>query len=159
MPRKRKWKVLSEKEEKARKYWNATSFILMRLDQEFFEDIAYEVDLKYGIPFDEALILVQVLKELKELFPKKSESWFKRSAVRALFVVRKNDNWWLVPGFLSLGDEYSIYSVLYDKKEKKYTCDCFYHFYGEVRKAKICTHIGAVMVYRRLQRKLSEFMF
>jgi len=157
LPRRGELKGL--REEKARNYWRASGFIIEKLDREYFEeDIAYEVDLKYGIPFNEALLLVQVLKELRVLFPKKSESWFKRSAVRALFVVKKSDNWWLVPGFLSLGDEYSVYTVVYDKMNGKYVCDCFYHFYGDIRKAKICTHIGAVMIYRRLQRKISEFM-
>jgi hypothetical protein len=37
----------------------------------------------------------------------------------------------------------------------KYTCTCFSHSYGYVRRARICTHIAAVMFFRR-QRRLGE---
>ena len=150
------WKEIGE--EKARSYWNATRYILARINHYFDEDLAYEIDMKYGIAFDEALRLVQVLRELKNLFDKKSDSWFQRSAVRALFVIKKTENWWLLPGFKNLGDKYAIYAVVYDAREKKYYCDCFWHYLGKIRQIKICTHIGAVIVYRRLQRRITEYI-
>jgi len=144
---------------KFRTYYNAARYIISNLPLFFdLEDLAADVSMKYDLEFGEALVLCEVLKELRETFPGKSSSWFQRAALRALTVRKVADNVWVVSGFYSLGDNYTRYAVRYDAKEKKYTCDCFLHFMGRVREYKICTHIAAVIIYRKMQRRLSEWI-
>jgi len=49
-----------------------------------------------------------------------------------------------------VGDTYHWYNVWTSKG--KYGCDCFIRAYGYVRKARICSHIATVMLYRRQLR-------
>ncbi len=140
-------------------YYNATRYIISNLPLFFdLESLAAEVSMKYGLEWSEALILCEVLKELRESFPNKSSSWFQRAALRALTVRKVSDKVWVVSGFYSLGDSYTRYAVRYDSEEKRYICDCFLHFMGRVREYKICTHVAAVIVYRKMQRRLSEWI-
>jgi len=114
--------------------------------------VVEEADLDYAT----ALAVVEAVKELRELFPHKSESWFLRAAVRSLGVREVRGNVWVVPGFPELGDYYSEYVVRFSGG--KYSCDCFARSYGYVRSARICTHVAAVMVYRRARRRLSAWL-
>jgi len=98
--------------------------------------------------------LVEAVRRLRRRFRAKPASWFYRAVYRGLGggVRRVGRKHWLVRGFRELGDEYPYYNVWIF--EKKYRCDCFYRSYGYVRKARICTHIAAVLLYRRRQLRL-----
>ncbi|MGC8987319.1 hypothetical protein [Infirmifilum sp.] len=100
--------------------------------------------------------LALAYRELRETFNTKSQSWYYRALYRALAgvkPVRKGE--WLVKGFRELGDSRPSYRVWLSNG--KYKCECFYTRYGYTRERGICTHIAAVMLWRR-QRTLSEFV-
>jgi hypothetical protein len=69
-------------------------------------------------------------------------------------VERVSDSVWRVYGVPGLGDGYGLYVV--SLREGRYECTCFTHSYGYVRRARICTHIAAVMLRRR-QLKLVDY--
>jgi len=99
--------------------------------------------------------LAHAYMELRSEFPDKSDSWFFRALYRALAgVERLRDGHWLVKGFPELGDRKPAYNVWLH--EGRYRCDCFYRAHGWAREKQICTHIAAVMLWRR-QTRLSEF--
>lgn len=55
---------------------------------------------------------------------------------------------WLVLGDPALGDRYDSYTVTASQKGK-YHCDCYGHMYGDRRSRRICSHVIAVMLFRR----------
>jgi len=67
-------------------------------------------------------------------------------------VERVGGEHWLVKGLPEMGDTYPWYNVWIH--EGRYRCDFFSQAYGYVRKARICSHIVTVVLYRR-QLKLS----
>jgi len=93
--------------------------------------------------------LLEALGELYSSFPDKPAEWFYRATYRLLAgnVEKVGNERWLVKGLPELGDTYSWYNVWVS--EGKYRCDCFFRAYGYVRKARICSHIAAVMLHRR----------
>ncbi len=108
-----------------------------------------------GNPPPELESLVLAYRQLRSEFPGKSESWFYRAVYRALAGVEAlRDGHWLVKGFRELGDSRPFYNVWL--AGGRYKCDCFYHAHGYSREREICTHIAAVMLWRR-QTRLSEF--
>ncbi len=128
------------------------------LPPELLEELAREASLRYGLPLRDALALARALAELRAEFPGKSPSWFARAATRVLLGVRKvREGCWLVRGSALLGDSYPVYAVSFHPEERRYYCTCASHFGGDRRKIGICTHVAAVMVYRRLARSLAEF--
>jgi hypothetical protein len=90
--------------------------------------------------------LKKVLVDLKDKF---GESKLKRAARRLDDVTVLGADTWSVVGNPKLGDQYSDYVVDFDGHG--YTCTCQDHGYGEYR--SICTHIVAVIIWRRLQRE------
>ena len=109
-------------------------------------EIAEEFDLDEG----DVLLLMDALDEVRSKFPGKSNSWYVRAVLRVLSGVKRvRKDHWIVPGSHVLGDYYPYYNVVLGS-DGKYVCDCHVHAYGYVRKSRICTHIAAVMVYRRL---------
>lgn len=62
---------------------------------------------------------------------------------------RKKDAW-VIPGLSSLGDQYPEYIVTLD--QGRYSCTCWGHGGGSVRRRKICSHVVAVMIQRRVER-------
>lgn len=99
--------------------------------------------------------LAEAYRELRAVFPEKSDSWFYRALYRALAGVEPAGRGrWLVKGFRELGDARPLYNVWVS--EGRYMCDCFFRPHGQARMKSICTHIAAVMLWRR-QRKLDEF--
>ena len=122
-------------------------------DYALAEHIAEEL----GVRPDYVLTIIDAINDLRLSFPGKSSSWYERALIRAFAGVKKvSDNHWIVKGFPELGDEYSHYNVVLSR-DGKYVCDCMYRMWGYVRKAKICTHVAAVMLHRRIQRRLFEF--
>jgi hypothetical protein len=98
--------------------------------------------------------LAEAIRSLYEVVPR--EEWLARAVARLLLgtVERVSESVWRVYGVPGLGDSYSLYVV--SLREGRYECTCFTHSYGYVRRARICTHIAAVMLRRR-QLKLVDY--
>jgi hypothetical protein len=104
---------------------------------------------RYDITKGDYDMLKDAVSFLRKRFKSKSESWILRAIVRAFYVQEIGNNRWLVRGIEEFGDQYGVYRVTYYEVSKKYACTCFQTRYGHVRKRRICTHIAAVMLYRR----------
>jgi len=118
------------------------------------EERAREIAEEFDLNEADVLLLMDALDEVRSKFPGKSDSWYVRAVLRILSgvkMVRKDH--WIVPGSHVLGDYYPYYNVVLCS-DGKYVCDCHVHAYGYVRKSRICTHIAAVMVYRRVKVQL-----
>lgn len=92
--------------------------------------------------------LKRVLADLKGKF---SESKLKRATRRVNDVQQVSIGTWNVIGNPKLGDQYSFYTIDYLQLSNTYSCTCQNHGYGEHR--SICTHIIAVIIWRRLQKE------
>jgi len=112
---------------------------------------------KYDITEEDYDMLKDAVSFLRKHFKNKSDSWILRAIVRAFHVQEIGNNRWLVKGIEKFGDQYGVYRVTYYETSKKYACTCFQTTYGHVRKRKICTHIAAVMLYRRWRGDLSFY--
>ncbi|RLE54449.1 MAG: hypothetical protein DRJ40_10815 [Thermoprotei archaeon] len=82
------------------------------------------------------------------VFPDRSLSFYVRSVVRCFFVDEISEGHYIVRGLREFGDHYPTYHVFYFPRERRYRCECQLRLYGYVR--RICTHIGAVAIYRRV---------
>ena len=111
-----------------------------------------EVAALAGLKPVQVKVLREVLGDLRLLFPSKPDSWIIRAAVRSFYVKEISKNHWVVKGLKELNDYYPEYHVTFDGS--KYTCSCYTHMYGYTRKKKICGHVAAVMVFRRVLRRL-----
>jgi len=126
--------------------------IVVRASYDFLEreERAREIAEEFNLNEGDVLLLMDALDEVRSKFPGKSDSWYVRAVLRVLSGVKRvRKDHWIVPGSHVLGDYYPYYNVVMTK-DGKYTCDCHVHAYGYVRKSRICTHIAAVMVYRRV---------
>ena len=95
------------------------------------------------------------------------EGRFKQSLVdraKKRMVRKLGDSTWQVMGDAKLGDAYEEYTVrdiggasAKGKSNPQYYCSCFEHKYGDKRQRKTCSHILAVMLYRR--RKEGQGLF
>lgn len=65
-------------------------------------------------------------------------------------VVADGGNKWVLTGRPKLGDSFPIYTVRLS--DGLYNCTCFGHQWGESRQRRLCSHIVAVIVARRLNR-------
>ena len=100
--------------------------------------------------------LVEALRELMRAFPGKPRSWYFRAVYRVLRkTVKRRRGYWLVEGLPELGDTKPAYIVVQDRAGR-YNCSCYTGLYGALRAKHVCTHIAAVMLYRR-QMKIMEF--
>ncbi len=114
---------------------------------------------KYALNYRDTLVFIKAFNALKQKFPDKSESWFLRAAIRVVVgVIKIGEYKWKVPGVRELGDVYNWYLVRYDERSKTYICDCFSHYGGIYRRRKVCTHVAAVIVRRKMDSLLTEFM-
>lgn len=59
-------------------------------------------------------------------------------------------NMWTVAGDTRLGDVYGSYTVRL--AGGRYYCSCYEHKYGDVRQRALCSHVLAVMLWRRAQQ-------
>ena len=112
----------------------------------------------YGLTKDSYDMLLDAVSFLRKRFPNKTDSWIYRAIVRAFYVQEIGNNRWMVKGIERFGDLYGIYRVTYYESSKKYSCTCFQTMYGNIRRRKICTHIAAVMIYRRWKGDLRFHM-
>jgi len=108
------------------------------------------------VRLEDADSLCDVVHELLQSFPAR-EAWVAKGLARYMLKtvhpLSRPPRSWTVDGVPALGDSYALYTVWMEGG--RYTCTCFSHSYGYVRRARICTHIAAVMFFRR-QRRLGE---
>ncbi len=99
--------------------------------------------------------LRRAVESLLSAFPGKSRSWIRRALLRLGDVREVRENLYLVYGRRELGDWKPLYQVWYSEREGRWYCTCYASAFGLRRRREICTHIAAVMLYRR-HRKTPE---
>ena len=112
---------------------------------------------KFNLNKEYVLRILEALRYMYMSFPDKSESWYIRCLTRYMLGITQSGKTWIVKGYRELGDYYPYYYVNFLPKAEKYFCTCFLNRYGKIREKKICTHIGAVILYRKIWRKLREY--
>lgn len=108
-------------------------------------------------------ILHEAKREFAFRFTLKSESWFKRSCARFEDVTEvKRGLSYVVRGRKPFGDKYRTYKVYYKgfdyRSEERFFCSCMYKWKKGARKRekKLCTHVGAVILFRIYQDLLKK---
>ncbi len=100
--------------------------------------------------------LRRAVQSLKEDFPGKSYSWIRRALLRLGDVREVRENLYLVYGRRELGDWKPLYQVWFSEREGRWLCTCYASAFGFRRRREICTHIAAVMLYRRYKKALQR---
>ena len=96
------------------------------------------------------------VESLSRTFPGKSRRWIKRTIMRLGDVREAGDGLYVVYGRRELGDWRQMYQVWYSEREGRWYCTCFTSAFGFRRRREICTHIAAVMLYRRYRKALEK---
>ncbi len=94
------------------------------------------------------------VERLKADFPGKSYSWIKRAVLRLGDVREVRDGLYLVEGRRELGDWKPLYQVWFS--EGRWYCTCYFTAFGLRRRRDICTHVAAVLLYRRYKKALEK---
>jgi hypothetical protein len=100
--------------------------------------------------------LRRAVESLREDFPGKSRSWIKRALMRLGDVREVRENLYLVYGRRELGDWKLLYQVWFSEREGRWFCTCYLSAFGFRRRREICTHIAAVILYRRYRKTLQR---
>jgi hypothetical protein len=100
--------------------------------------------------------LRRAVESLSSTFPGKSRSWIKRALLRLGDVKEVRENLYLVYGRRELGDWKPLYQVWFSEREGRWLCTCYASAFGLRRRREICTHIAAVMLYRRYRKALEK---
>jgi len=100
--------------------------------------------------------LRRAVESLREDFPGKSRSWIRRALLRLGDVKEVRENLYLVYGRRELGDWKLQYQVWFSEREGRWYCTCYASAFGFRRRREICTHIAAVMLYRRYRKTLEK---
>ncbi len=100
--------------------------------------------------------LERAVDSLSKTFPGKSRSWIKRALLRLGDVREVRENLYLVYGRRELGDWKPLYQVWFSEGEGRWLCTCYLSAFGFRRRREICTHIAAVMLYRRYKKALEK---
>jgi hypothetical protein len=100
--------------------------------------------------------LRRAVESLSSAFPGKSRSWIRRALLRLGDVKEVRENLYLVYGRRELGDWKLQYQVWFSEREGRWFCTCYASAFGFRRRKEICTHIAAVMLYRRYRKALEK---
>ncbi len=100
--------------------------------------------------------LRRAVESLLSAFPGKSRSWIRRALLRLGDVKEVRENLYLVYGRRELGDWSQMYQVWYSEREGRWHCTCYVSAFGFRRRREICTHVAAVMLYRRYKKALEK---
>ena len=105
-------------------------------------------------------IIDLAIEFLKKEFPNKSNSWIKRAFIRFILnsIKQIRNNLWIVKGIPELGDKFEHYEVVYIPEQNRYYCSCFEHLWGFKRRKEICTHIAAVILWKKYNH-LNEIVY
>ncbi|MEM1638013.1 MAG: hypothetical protein QW247_09925 [Pyrobaculum sp.] len=96
------------------------------------------------------------LEELRSLFPGKSKSWLRKAVLRLGDVKEGRDGSYQVEGKRELGDWKPVYLVWYSEEDGRWHCSCYFSHFGFARQRDVCTHVAAVMLYRRYKKALEK---
>ncbi len=100
--------------------------------------------------------LSRAVESLLSAFPGKSRSRVKRALLRLGDVREVRKSLYLVYGRRELGDWKLLYQVWFSEREGCWYCTCYASAFGYRRRREICTHIAAVMLYRRYKKALEK---
>ena len=100
--------------------------------------------------------LRRAVESLREDFPGKSRSWIRRAILRLGDGREVRENLYLIQGRRELGDWKPLYQVWFSEREGRWLCTCYASAFGFRRRKEICTHIAAVMLYRRYRKALEK---
>ncbi len=100
--------------------------------------------------------LRRAVESLSSTFPGKSRSWIRRAILRLGDVREVRENLYLVYGRRELGDWKPLHQVWFSGGEGRWFCTCYHSAFGFRRRREICTHIAAVMLYRRYRKALEK---
>jgi hypothetical protein len=97
-------------------------------------------------------LLDRAVKKLREKFPGKTHSWVRRALLRLEGVRELGPGHYAVEGRPELGDRYPMYYVWLEGMW--WRCTCQTTAWGWSR--DICSHVGAVLLYREYRRMLEK---
>ena len=100
------------------------------------------------------MALDDAVGRLREMFPGRPHSWIKRAVLRLGDVREVRDGLYVVYGRRELGDWKPLYHVWLSEREGRWLCTCYFGAYGWRR--MICTHVAAVMLFRRYRRAVEK---
>ncbi|RFA94574.1 hypothetical protein [Pyrobaculum aerophilum] len=100
--------------------------------------------------------LRDAIEKLKQDFPGKSRSWIKRAIMRLGDVRELKFGLYLVEGRRELCDWKPLYQVWYSERGGRWYCTCYFSTFGFARQRDVCTHVAAVMLYRRYKKALEK---
>jgi hypothetical protein len=96
--------------------------------------------------------LDRAVERLREKFPGKTHSWVRRILLRLDGVKELEPGHYAVEGRPELGDRYPLYYVWLEGR--RWRCTCQTTAWGWSR--EICSHVGAVLLYREYRRALEK---
>jgi len=96
--------------------------------------------------------LDRAVERLRGKFPGKTHSWVRRVLLRLDGVKELGPGHYAVEGRLELGDRYPVYYVWLEGR--RWRCTCQTTAWGWSR--DICSHVGAVLLYREYRRMLEK---
>lgn len=94
--------------------------------------------------------LNSIIIELKSKF---RPTLVDRAVGRVDNVNQYRDDLWEIEANQKLGDYQLSYWVSLDRVSHKYECDCFKTVHGDSRRRRLCSHVVAVIIYRRLNKE------
>ncbi len=98
--------------------------------------------------------LRRAVERLAAEFPGRSPSWVRRALMRLGDVKEVRDDLYVVYGRRELGDWKPAYYVWL--AEGRWLCTCYSGAYGHRRRREICTHVAAVLLFRRYKKTLEK---
>jgi hypothetical protein len=96
--------------------------------------------------------LDRAVERLREKFPGKTGNWLRRVLLRLDGVKELEPSHYAVEGRPELGDRYPVYYVWLEGR--RWRCTCQTTAWGWAR--DVCSHIGAVLLYREHRRALEK---
>jgi len=100
--------------------------------------------------------LKRAVESLRDLFPGKSYSWIRRAVLRLGDIKEVREDLYVVYGRRELGDWKPLYQVWFSEREGRWLCTCYFNQFGFRRRKEICTHVAAVMLFRRYRRAVER---
>ena len=100
--------------------------------------------------------LREALEELKIPVPKQAPLVTSKGLAPLQTWGKLSFGLYLVEGRRELGDWKPLYQVWFSKREGRWYCTCYFSQFGVLRQRDICTHVAAVMLYRRYKKALER---
>lgn len=109
-------------------------------------------------------VMFKALDKLLEMFPEKGETWINNVRERVFDTTylgynfkrkRKEFKVYRNPKLDKYDSKFSYYKVYYYGGKRAW-CSCYYGKYGKSRALRICTHIGACILFDLYSKLLGE---